>query len=181
MRCWPPGRLLPWWCRERKPGACPQIRMLNMSELIDPHPDDEIVEQFCMDRMSGTALEHFETHLLLCLKCQYRVDEADRCILTIRNASAELCSSSMVFAANRGRSAFEKNVFISHGGPSFSHVCTVRELLNELGLMPVIVQELPSFGLSVHEKVRDGCASAVPQSSLRLRTTNPFSETRERV
>jgi predicted nucleotide-binding protein len=55
-------------------------------------------------------------------------------------------------------------VFISHGGPSFSHVCAVRDLLNELGLMAVIVQQLPSFGLSVHEKVRRWmriCRSAI--------------------
>jgi hypothetical protein len=138
--------------------------MLNMSELIGPHhPDDEAVEQYCMGRLSGTELEHFKLHVLLCLVCHYRIDEVQG-VLASRGESAELCSSYAGPATNRGRSVFTKNVFISHGGPSFSHVCAVRDLLNELGLMAVIVQQLPSFGLSVHEKVRRWmriCRSAI--------------------
>jgi hypothetical protein len=53
--------------------------MLNMSELIGPHhPDDEAVEQYCMGRLSGTELEHFKLHVLLCLVCHYRIDEVQK-------------------------------------------------------------------------------------------------------
>jgi hypothetical protein len=76
---------------------------------------------------------------------------------------------------------FMRNVFLSHGGPSFVHVRAVRDLLNALDFVPVIAQELPSFGLSVHEKVQGWMRSAVPQSSLRLRMTNPPLEPREPV
>jgi predicted nucleotide-binding protein len=139
--------------------------MLNMSELIGRHhPVDETVEQFCMERMSGTALNDFESHLLPCLRCQYRVAEMDQYVLAMRGACAELCPSHAQSRANPGRSAFMRNVFISHGGPSFSHVHAVRDLLNALGLVPVIVQQLPSVGQSVHGKVQGWmriCRSAI--------------------
>ena len=45
-------------------------------------------------------------------------------------------------------------IFISHGGPTMTHVHAVRDFLVALGLGPVIVSELPNMNLSVNEKVR---------------------------
>jgi predicted nucleotide-binding protein len=149
-----------------------------------PHPDDETIEQYCMGRMSGTALEHFALHMFQCLICHYRIDEADRYVLGMRGASAALCSSHAGRATNRGRSAFTKNVFISHGGPSFSHVRAVRDLLNALDFVPVIAQELPSFGLSVHEKVQGWmriCRSAIVLATADDKSAAGNSRTRPNV
>ena len=46
------------------------------------------------------------------------------------------------------------NIFISHGGPTRAHVDGVRDLLDAVGLYPVIVQDLPNLNLSINEKVR---------------------------
>ena len=44
-------------------------------------------------------------------------------------------------------------IFVSHGGPTLTHVYLVRDLLLALGLSPVIVKEMPNLNLSVNEKV----------------------------
>jgi len=57
-----------------------------------------------------------------------------------------------------------KNVFVSHGGPTRTHVDTLRDLLIAIGLQPFIVADQPNMNLSVNEKVRwymDVCDSAV--------------------
>jgi predicted nucleotide-binding protein len=46
------------------------------------------------------------------------------------------------------------NVFVSHGGPTRTHVDQVRDFLTALGLQPIIVADLPNLNLSVNEKVR---------------------------
>lgn len=45
-------------------------------------------------------------------------------------------------------------IFVSHGGPTLTHVYLVRDFLVALGLGPVIVRDLPNLNLSVNEKVR---------------------------
>lgn len=44
-------------------------------------------------------------------------------------------------------------IFISHGGPTRSHVDAVRDFLSAVGLQPLIVADLPSLGMSVNSKV----------------------------
>jgi len=117
--------------------------MLNMPELTPQHPNDETVEQYCMRQMSGAELEHFRLHMLLCLRCQYRVCE--RTNTCPASAACELCRPR----PQRGRSAFMRNVFVSHGGPSFAHVRAVRDFLDALDFVPVIVQQLLSSAVSV--------------------------------
>ena len=45
-------------------------------------------------------------------------------------------------------------IFISHGGPTTTHVQLVRDFLGALGLAPVVVRDMPNLNLSVNEKVR---------------------------
>jgi len=44
-------------------------------------------------------------------------------------------------------------IFISHGGPVRTHVDATRELLSVVGLAPIVVADMPNYGLSVNEKV----------------------------
>jgi hypothetical protein len=77
-----------------------------------------------------------------------------------------------------------RNVFITHGGPSFFHVSAVGDLLNESGFVPVIVQELPSFGLSVNEKVRSWmriCPSAIVLATADSQSAYKKSRTRQNI
>jgi len=77
-----------------------------------------------------------------------------------------------------------RNVFITHGGPSFFHVSAVGDLLNEFGFVPVIVQELPSFGLSVNEKVRSWmriCPSAIVLATADSQSAYKKSRTRQNI
>jgi hypothetical protein len=57
-----------------------------------------------------------------------------------------------------------QNVFISHGGPTQTHVDLVVALLEAVGLVPVVVMNRPNLGMSVNEKVHHYmrlCDSAV--------------------
>lgn len=45
-------------------------------------------------------------------------------------------------------------IFISHGGPTMTHVDLVRDFLAALGLWPVVVRQMPNLNLSINEKVR---------------------------
>jgi predicted nucleotide-binding protein len=138
--------------------------MLNMSEPGGQHPSNQTVEGYCMKRLSGAEPEHFKLHMLLCLVCQYRVTQAT--------------------PLSEGGPPFMRNVFLSHGGPSFVHVRAVSDLLNALDLVPVIAQELPSFGLSVHEKVQGWmriCRSAIVLATADEQLDNENSRTRPNI
>ena len=45
------------------------------------------------------------------------------------------------------------NVLISHGGPTMTHVNAVSELIETLGLSPVVVSRMPNLNLSLNQKV----------------------------
>lgn len=45
------------------------------------------------------------------------------------------------------------NIFISHGGATMTHVDAVAEMLEAVGLSPVIVARRPSMNLSLNQKV----------------------------
>jgi hypothetical protein len=45
-------------------------------------------------------------------------------------------------------------IFVSHGGPVRTHVDATKELLTVVGLVPIVVEDMPSYGMSVNEKVR---------------------------
>ena len=124
------------------------------------HPEDEIVEQYVMNRLTGNNLAILEEHLLACQSCQIRVVEVYDIITMTRAAGRSL---------QRDRSGllcgpFIKNVFISHGGPAITHVRAVGNLLDALGLTPVVAIDMPNLGLSIHDKVRKCmriCRSAI--------------------
>ena len=44
-------------------------------------------------------------------------------------------------------------IFISHGGETRTHVDATKQLIETLGLFPIVVSDLPNFGASVNEKV----------------------------
>lgn len=41
-------------------------------------PDDEVVDVYSLNRLTGRELEAFEEHLFVCERCQKRVREADQ-------------------------------------------------------------------------------------------------------
>jgi len=65
-------------------------------------------------------------------------------------------------------------IFVSHGGPTLTHVYLVRDFLVALGLGPVIVRDLPNLNLSVNEKVRyymELCTGAIALATVEDETT----------
>ena len=65
-------------------------------------------------------------------------------------------------------------IFISHGGPTLTHVHLVRDFLVALGLSPVVVGDMPNLNLSVNEKVRfymDLCSGAIALATAEDETT----------
>jgi len=45
-------------------------------------------------------------------------------------------------------------VFISHGGPTRTHVDMAKELLVSVGLSPIVIADLPNFNFSINQKVQ---------------------------
>ncbi|HEX5715988.1 MAG TPA: TIR domain-containing protein [Thermoanaerobaculia bacterium] len=75
-------------------------------------------------------------------------------------------------------------IFVSHGGPSLSHVSLVRDFLVALGLAPVIVRDAPNLNLSINEKVRfymEICAGAIALATVEDETTAHEHRTRPNV
>ncbi|GEM_PF-3051679 len=65
-------------------------------------------------------------------------------------------------------------IFISHGGPTLTHVYLVRDFLAALGLGPVVVRDMPNLNLSVNEKVRAYmglCTGAIVLATVEDETT----------
>ena len=75
-------------------------------------------------------------------------------------------------------------IFVSHGGPTMTHVYLVRDFLAALGLSPVIVRELPNLNLSVNEKVRyyvGLCTGAIALATAEDETISQEERTRPNV
>jgi predicted nucleotide-binding protein len=75
-------------------------------------------------------------------------------------------------------------VFISHGGPSVIHVKAVCDLLDALGLTPVVSIDMPNLGLSVQDKVNKCmriCCSAVVLATLDDEAPAPTTRARPNV
>ena len=65
-------------------------------------------------------------------------------------------------------------IFISHGGPTLTHVHGVRDFLTALGLGQVVVGDMPNLNLSVNEKVRyymAVCTGAIALATVEDETT----------
>lgn len=136
------------------------VRLPMPLPITSGHPEDDIVEQYAMNRLAAENLAAFEEHLLVCHWCQIRVTEFDDFIprLGAGVRSLQLNKPGLL------RRPLMKNVFISHGGPSITHVRAVGDLLSALGLTPVVSIDMPNLGLSLQDKVRKCmriCRSAV--------------------
>lgn len=76
------------------------------------------------------------------------------------------------------------NIFISHGGPTRTHVDMTSDLMTALGLSPVIVMDLPNMGLSLNDKVlsyMNICAGAIVLATVEDETTAGENRTRPNV
>ena len=72
-------------------------------------------------------------------------------------------------------------IFISHGGPTMTHVQLVQDFLGALGLEPVVVRDRPNLSLSVNEKVRfymELCIGAVALATVEDETIANEQRTR---
>ena len=54
--------------------------------LLASHPDEAVLEMYCMEKLEGSRLEAFEEHLLICDECQDRVTETDSFLIGMRAA-----------------------------------------------------------------------------------------------
>lgn len=75
-------------------------------------------------------------------------------------------------------------IFVSHGGPSLTHVYLVRDFLMALGLAPIIVRDAPNLNLSINEKVRaymELCTGAIALATVEDETTAREQRTRPNV
>lgn len=75
-------------------------------------------------------------------------------------------------------------IFISHGGPTLTHVYLVRDFLTALGLGPIIVRDLPNLNLSINEKVRQYmgiCTGAIVLATAEDETTAKENRARPNV
>jgi hypothetical protein len=76
------------------------------------------------------------------------------------------------------------NIFISHGGPTLTHVHLVRDFITALGLSPIVVMDMPNLNLSVNEKVRfymSLCSGAIALATVEDETTTLEKRARPNV
>ena len=50
------------------------------------HPDEIVLESYCMNKLDGEQLDVFEEHLLVCGECQDRVTDTDSFVRGMRSA-----------------------------------------------------------------------------------------------
>lgn len=65
-------------------------------------------------------------------------------------------------------------IFLSHGGPTLEHVNKIRDFLEAVGLVGIIVQDMPNLNFSIHEKVRfylSICAAGIALATVEDETT----------
>jgi anti-sigma factor RsiW len=54
------------------------------------HPDDEVVEAYAMGRLEEPVLSEYEEHLLICDRCQERLQQIDEYVDAMRRATRRL-------------------------------------------------------------------------------------------
>ncbi len=75
-------------------------------------------------------------------------------------------------------------IFIAHGGPTLTHVNLVRDFLMALGLVGIVVRDMPNLNLSANEKVRRYmglCAGAIALATQEDETTAAEGRVRPNV
>jgi len=58
--------------------------------MFSPHPSEDLLEQFAMNKLAEEDLARVEEHLLLCTQCQESVEEIDAFIQATKQAAAQL-------------------------------------------------------------------------------------------
>ena len=62
------------------------------------HLTEDGIETYCLNRLDESRLEEIETHLLLCQKCQWSVEEMDAYVASLREHLMETaCQGSRRF------------------------------------------------------------------------------------
>lgn len=74
-----------------------------MQTKFKNHAGEEVLERYCMGMLSGSELESFEEHLLICPECQDRVVETDAHVGAMRTAAARLRREAPVGPEPAGR------------------------------------------------------------------------------
>ena len=76
--------------------------LLEPTELSPPHPTEEILEDYALDRLPEALAAHVEEHLLICPSCQESVLETDEFTAAMKGlASHPAPVLSQVLAAGR--------------------------------------------------------------------------------
>lgn len=116
-----------------------------------PHPSEHLIDAFSMNRLCEEDAAAVEEHVLGCPICLRVCEEKEEI-----SAALWLAGYAPHRAKNfeRAGDMFQPHVFLSHGRPCMEHVRSVAALLLALKLNPVIVEDKPNLGLSIHQKVR---------------------------
>ena len=72
-----------------------------MTKFKKTHPEEEILERFSMGRLVEPELGEFEEHLLICDRCQERLDEATEFAGLMREAAGKVAEEAPVESAWR--------------------------------------------------------------------------------
>ena len=72
-----------------------------MTKFKKTHPEEEILERFSMGRLVEPELGEFEEHLLICDRCQERLDEATEFTALMREAAGKVAEEAPVESAWR--------------------------------------------------------------------------------
>lgn len=86
--------------------------------------------------------------------------------------------------ANENRASSNPYIFVSHGGPTRTHVDATKDLLIALGLSPIVVSDLPNYNMSLNEKVlyyMGLCAGAIILATVEDETVTREERTRPNV
>jgi len=65
------------------------------------HPDEETLEAYAIGTLRGVPLARLEEHLLICERCQDRLQEVDSFVTAIREAAAHLMGTVVVTHATK--------------------------------------------------------------------------------
>jgi hypothetical protein len=79
-----------------------EIKKLTKFSSLSSHPGEDVLELYCLDRLSESEAAPVEEHLLVCEACQRRVTELDVFLRAARQATRELRSEERYAGAEAG-------------------------------------------------------------------------------
>jgi hypothetical protein len=129
---------------------------LGLEIILDSHPSEEVFEEYAFQRLSDSATDSVEEHLLICAKCQEELFEIDQYIQLMKHATARTQTQAPRIAERFGSMAASMAVSVAGATAVLGMMLVVRQVAPSLTVNLVQLVALRGGDGAVIAEARSG-------------------------